>query len=294
MKRLCLLSAGENKLTFYDTDLKKQKEFNVKGIENAGPRKLAAAGGFLFSANAYDGSVSRIDIHTGREMTHKVCVYPTGIALIPRSGLIAVTCGESDRLIAIDQELQIVESTGCKSFPLSVAVSADGARLLVACLSQRKIKIFDSESFVLKSEIELDGYPYYALEDAAGCIYATYSSEGYFAEGKVCAYSAKRKTGEGGTGKMPTTICIAEDAGRLFVANTGNKSVDIFDKDTLKKIGAIETDYMPDDVLYSNGAVYITCMMDSSLIKADVNGRIIKKIITRKEPRGLLLVDVEL
>ena len=36
MKRLCLLSAGENKLTYYDTNLKKEQEYNVKGIRNAG------------------------------------------------------------------------------------------------------------------------------------------------------------------------------------------------------------------------------------------------------------------
>jgi DNA-binding beta-propeller fold protein YncE len=293
MKRLCLLSAGENKLTFYDTDLKKEKEFSVKGIKNAGPRKMAYAGGFLFSANSYDGSISRIDIHTGKEITREVCVYPTGIAYIPHSGRLAVTCGETDRLIIIDQNLQAVDSTGCKSFPLNVALSADGNRLLSACLSLRKIKMFDSRSYILKSEIELNGYPYYALEDAAGNIYATYSNEGYFAEGKICVYNtAKQKGVEGDTGKMPTTICIAEEEGRVFVANTGNKSVDIFDKQSLKKVGAIETDYMPDDVLYDSGAVFVTCMLDSSLIKADTNGKIIKKLITRKEPRGLLLIDV--
>lgn len=292
MKRLCLLSAGENKLTFYDTNLKKEHEFNVKGIKNAGPRKMAYAAGFLFSANSFDGSVSKIDLANGNETTRQVCVYPTGIAAINYSGYLAVTCGETDRLIIIDQSLHAVESVGCKSFPLSVALSTDGKRLLCACLTQRKVKIFDSRSFILKSEIELEGYPYYALEDRVGNIFATYSNDGYFAEGKVAIYSnSKKKEAEGDTGKMPTTICIAEEEGRVFIANTGNNSVDIFDKKNLKKIIRIETDYMPDDILYDNGFVYITCMMDNSLIKADTGGKIIKRIYTRSEPRGLLLID---
>lgn len=292
MKRLCLLSAGENKITFYDTNLKKEREFNVKGVKNAGPRKMAYADGFLFSANSFDGSVSKIDLANGTETTRKVCVYPTGIAVIRHSGYLAVTCGETDRLIIVDRNLHAVESMGCKSFPLNVELSADGKRLLCACLTQRKVKMFDSYSFILKSEIELEGYPYYALEDRVGNVFATYSNDGYFAEGKVASYNnSKQKEAEGDTGKMPTTICIAEEEGRVFIANTGNKSVDIFDKKTLKKISRMETDYMPDDIIYDNGFVYITCMMDSSLIKADTGGKIIKRIFTRNEPRGLLLID---
>ena len=163
---------------------------------------MAFADGFLYTANSYDGSISRIDIATGKEMAQEVCIYPTGITYIPQSGYLAVTCGETDRLIIIDKNLRIIESMGCKSFPLNLALSADGKRLLAACLSVRKIKIFDSNSFILKSEIELEGYPYYATEDSRGNIYATYSNESYFVEGKICAYnSAKEKFAEGDTGQ---------------------------------------------------------------------------------------------
>ena len=61
--------------------------------------------------------------------------------------------------------------------------------------------------------------------------------------------------------KMPTTICFVEEEGKVFIANTGNKSVDIFEKDTLMKLNSIDVDHMPDDILYDNGAVYITCML---------------------------------
>jgi len=153
------------------------------------------------------------------------------------------------------------------------------------------VRIYDSHSFILQSDIDLEGYPYYALEDQAGNVYATYSNDGFFAEGKVSVFNrAKQKMAEGNTGKMPTTICIAEEEGRVFVANTGNKSVDIFEKNTLKKIKRMETDYMPDDIIYGDGAIYITCMMDNSLLKADTDGKIIKKIYTRNEPRGLMLI----
>jgi DNA-binding beta-propeller fold protein YncE len=292
MKRLCLLSAGENKLTFYDTNLKKEHEYNVKGIKNAGPRKMVYAEGYLYTANSYDGSVSKIDVTSGSETAAEICVYPTGIVYIPHSGYLAVSCGETDRLIILDKKLHIIEGVGCKSFPLNLALSADGRRLLTACLSVRKVKVYDSTSFILKTELELEGYPYFALEDSRGHMYIAYSKESYFVEGKICAYdSARKKYAEGETGKMPTTICFAEREGRLFVANTGNKSVDIFNKDTLEKIGSIAADYMPDDILCHEGAVYITCMLENTLIKTDMNGKIIKRIITRDEPRGLLLID---
>jgi DNA-binding beta-propeller fold protein YncE len=292
MKRLCLLSAGENKLTFYDMNLKKTGEFNVKGVTNAGPRKLAYAGEHLYSANSYDGSVSKIDLVTGAETSRQICEYPTGIAYIPRTGHLAVTCGETDRLIFIDKDLSAVDSAGCKSYPLCVTLSHDGKRLICACLSLRKIKIYDSATHILKSEIDMEGYPYYALEDEKGNIYATYSNDSYFAEGRLCFIDAAgERKAEGNTGKMPTAICAAEAAGRVYVANTGNNSVEIFEKETLRKIGKIETDYMPDDVLYDNGSVYITCMLDNSLIMTDPDGKHIKRIYTRKEPRGMLIIE---
>ncbi len=118
---------------------------------------------------AASGTVSRVDVASGK-MTHSIAVglHPTALAWDEARGRLYVANTNSDSISVVDTKTQAVVATWAlqpfarKAFgvaPTALAVSADGARLFVACGGINAVMILKTATGVSEGAIPTYWYP---------------------------------------------------------------------------------------------------------------------------------------
>ncbi len=102
-------------------------------------------GGRAFVANIGSGTVTVVDLRTGRKLTDIATGDGAeGVAITPNGREAWVGNRSSDTLSVIDTEtLEILEQIPCPGFPIRVAITPDGARALVSAARSGEVVVFD-------------------------------------------------------------------------------------------------------------------------------------------------------
>ena len=282
-RRLYIVSAGDDIILGYDENLNLSDAINLKSSTKIQPKRIAWLNGYLYTANSADGSVCKINILTKEIKRSKVCPYPTDIVAL--NNKIIICCGETDNILALDEDLNVINAVSACSFPINMAIDPKKERLAAACLYNKKIRIYDIKTLDQIEEIDLLEYPN-AVAFMDDYILAACSEDGYLTQGNFHFIKDGKTFKSIKVNKMPSSICQASN-GNIFVANTGNKSVDIISSEEKKHIKRIQTPEMPDFLFEFNKSIYLSCIIEGYLIKMDEEGNVQKKIHTFSEPRGM-------
>lgn len=278
MRFYAVVNTRDDDFCFFDENL---NMFMRRSVEcGSGPRRIAAAGGSLYIACAYSGSVVKYDIESDTSSEVQICDYLTGIACI--NGTVAAACGGAGSIIQLDADLSLIRTAKCGDYPLSLCEK--NGILTAACIHDGAVCCFDDELNCIFT-LQIDGNAYYACRDSAGCIYCAHSNavSKYSKNGeKVFSYK---------TGAMPASLCLSSDESRLAIGRLGCGGVDIIDTIGGKKTASIDEIPAPDDIVCTKNAWLITGMTDASLTLADYSGKIILRQNTGREPRGIALSE---
>ncbi|MEZ4357957.1 MAG: hypothetical protein R2876_04920 [Eubacteriales bacterium] len=287
-RRLYIVSAGEDTILGYDEDLNLSDAINLKSSAKIQPKRIAWLNGYLYTANSADGSICKINALTKEIKRVSVCPYPTDIVAADKR--IIICCGETDTILSLDEGLNVINAVPACSFPISMAIDSKKQKLAAACLYNKKIRIYDTKTLEHIDEIDLKEYPN-AVAFMDEFILAACSEEGYLTQGNFHFIKDGSILKSIKVNKMPSCVCVASN-GNIFVANTGNRSVDIISSKEKKLIKRIQTPEMPDFLINFNKGVYLSCIIDGYLIRMDEDGNIQKKIRTLSEPRGMCIASL--
>lgn len=114
-------------------------------------------GRFLIVANEAENTIGVYEIETGR-LVRKTDVTsyglrPRGVKVSPTGNAYAVTLESSNKLLLLDQNLDVTRSVATRAGPYGVAFDRTGHRLLVAAAKAQVLQVFDAESLELLAEV---------------------------------------------------------------------------------------------------------------------------------------------
>ena len=216
--------------------------------------------------------------------------YPEAIAVVGDKLLVADNL--SDDVLLMDlatgmivTRFDLSESDAVPStYPVAVAISKDGKRGFVALWNAsevveldlvkgavaKKLALLKPESAIAPSShvtslvLSPNGDALYAALGNRDAVAAIDLSAGGF---KLKGYFDTRLPGQSFYGAIPESLAINADGSRLFVANMGSDAIAVIDTHKLTKsvvakgmsepIGFIPTEWMPTEVAFAGGKIFI-------------------------------------
>ena len=181
-----------------------------------------------FVANIGSGNVTAVDLAAGTKLRD----IPTGegaegIALSPGGKELWVGNRAADTLSVIDPEtLDVVATVPCPGFPIRVAFTPDGARVLVSAARSGEVVVFDAAARkeLLRKKLDLS-----AVAEAASRLFGT----------------------QFGESPVPVGLVVAPDGKTAWVAATQADAVVAVDPATLDVKGLLRAGHEPDGMGYS-------------------------------------------
>ncbi|WP_431310998.1 beta-propeller fold lactonase family protein [Methylobacterium nigriterrae] len=200
---------------------------------------------------------------------------PLGIACNPASGTVYVADWYGKRLFVLtpkDGTLVPDGEIAVGASPSGIAVSLDGATLLVANREADTVSVIDAASRRETKVIPVGKHPFGITLDAEGK--RAYTANVLSDDVSVIDVAAGREIGRVKTGERPYVVALAR--GRGFVTDQYTASVTVFDLATLKPERAIDVGDHPEGVAASRDGsrVYVANWGDNtvSVIDADTLG----------------------
>ncbi len=274
----------------YGSHLLKQIILDVPGHgPKIGPRRIIHTyGQNIFSANAYDATVSMIDIGIGKEIAfYSVGAYPYD--LCQNGDYILVCCGDSDNIWRLDRRNgEIICFIKCGRFPCA-ACNCDG-RIAVANMLDCTISLMDDEKLMPVYGFDIQGTPM-GIAFNGGSLYAAYSHPDY-SKAYICRYTmyGEKLTVPRDVGVMPFKVLPIMLKGDVFIAVSSDAGIFIEDRKSLDTIKQIKMSGMPDDIAYGLDHLFVTNPISNELLIYDSRFELVKKTICGKEPRGVCIV----
>ena len=261
--------------------------------ERLGPRRMAVSGKYLFCVNAYDSSVSVIDLETFKEVKAlSVGAYP--VALCACGQYVNICCGESDSIWTVDAgDLSVIQCVPCGKFPCTIAANSAGTLCAVGNMLTSDVWIMSLPELEPDFKFKLHGMPMFAaFDDHNGRILVTHTADYSYTSGGVSVYSSEDYSyvKSVSMGCMPGTLRISED-GMAYLVNSGGPWIYVLDCESCDIINRISVTGMIDDILVVDGRVYVSCLMDSKLMVFDKEGEKITDIEVGNEPRGIIYIE---
>lgn len=186
-------------------------------------------GGRAFIGNIGSGSVTVVDLATGKKITDiETGAGAEGLTVTPDGKEVWVGNRGADTLTVIDAaSLEILEQVPCKGVPIRVVSTADGKRILVSCARTGEVASFDRErrTELVRRKLDLSTVP-----DAATRLFGD-----RFGESPV-----------------PVGLVIAPDDRTAWVAATQSDVVVVVEVETLDVIDLIRTGKEPDGMAYTS------------------------------------------
>ncbi len=221
--------------------------------------------------------------------------YPAGIALVHAAGgadKLLVADNLSDDALLMDPatgsiltRFDLAESDAVPStYPLAIAVSADGRRGYIALWNASEVVELDLTGGIVKRKLPVlrnddpvrpgshpdalamspDGGTMYVALGNRDMVAAVDLSAGRFA---LKGYFDVRLPGQSFYGAQPESLAVSADGSRVYVANMGSDAVAVLDtrkltrsksvKGPVEPIGFIPTEWLPMSVASAGGKLYI-------------------------------------
>ena len=273
---LCAAESGSDSISVYSLSSgKRERTFTPENAKK--PHHLLTHDGLIYHTDSFSGTVGFVGVDVERIVS--AGAYPT-CALMTDGGLF-VTCGEANSVWLLDPytlEARACADTAC--FPICAARS--GKSTVCAALFGCALERFDDRLELLQS-VRLENMPLCAASDGdsiyAGCI-ADGGGELLIIRG-----------GETFSVKTPLTGAIRPlEDGRLLLLHVWDDSLTIFDTRTNSPCARAKTARLPDDAVYSDGSIYVSCMQSDVVQRFDENAQLVSQFKTLREPRGLALL----
>ena len=175
---------------------------------------------------------------------------PLGIAANPRTGAVYVADWYAKRLFVLvpgDGGLRLDGEVAVGASPSGIAVTADGATLLVANREADSVSVVDAATRRETSVIPVGQHPFGITIDRAGT--RAYTANVTGDDVSVIDLVERREVGRVKTGKRPYVVALA--GGRGFVTDQYSGTVTVFDLATLKPEGRIEVGDHPEGIAAS-------------------------------------------
>jgi YVTN family beta-propeller protein len=184
--------------------------------------------GRAFVANIGSGSVTAIDLETGKKLADIATGDGAeGIATTPDGGEIWVGNRGADSLSVIDPEtLEIRATLACPGFPIRVAISPDGKHALVSAARSGEVVLFDvaQRKELRRSQLDLSNAP-----DATQRLFGD----------------------RFGKSPVPVGLVISPSGDRAWVAATQADAVVVLEPRSLKILDVLTAGREPDGMAYS-------------------------------------------
>ncbi len=277
MEVYCALTS-QSKVAELNENLEILRTFELAKM--SGPKSMLRLENILLCANIYDGSVAKIDLNKGLMEQKRVCSYPTCIGQC--GDTLVVTCGETDFVYLIDEELNATKIFSSSGFPIHF--DSNGSTIAVALLYGKRISLYDIHTLKETLSIPIDGFPN-CVHFHGDKLYVSYSDEGYFSNGYVEVFDlAGNSLMKNSAKSMPTKLLCFED--RLYCLNTGDDSLNIYDLHTLELLKTTGGVSMPDDLTVLGEHIYVSCMLDGGVVKLTLGGDVVHSV-RLSEVRGI-------
>jgi len=189
---------------------------------------VAPLGNRAFVANIGSGSVTAIDLESGKKLRD----IPTGrgaegLALSPDGEYLWVANREDDTLAVVSAEtLEVEADLHCPGYPIRLAFTPDARRVLVSLAGSGEIAVFDAitRKELRRSRLEL----------------------------APVAEAAQRLFGDRfGSSPVPVGLRVAPDGARAYAAATQADMVVVLDPESLEVEGLIRAGHEPDGMGWS-------------------------------------------
>ncbi|MCQ8897715.1 hypothetical protein NQT62_14835 [Limnobacter humi] len=139
-------------------DLKKGEKIKeiTAGMETEGI-EFSGDGKNIIVTNEADENVSVHSIETGEVVkridTRQYGIRPRGVKRAPDGKHYAVTLEYGNKLLKLDKDFNVVDTTPTGEVPYGVTYSRDGKEILVALARGKVIQVFDADTLNLKREM---------------------------------------------------------------------------------------------------------------------------------------------
>lgn len=190
-----------------------------------------ADGKFLYVANpnstfvrrvAADGSSSAEEIHAG------VGAFCYGLAMSPSGGILYAACALDDKILLLDGLVKNVGELSGIDFPVSVAVSPDGATLYASNYFAESVSVIDTAgdgSVVGKIKVPVGPYGIAASPDGS-LVYVAHFPTGDLIS--VIDANSLTVVDTIATGRGPVRgIAVSPDGSRLYATNYFASSISV-------------------------------------------------------------------
>lgn len=213
---------------------------------------------------------------------------PLGIGVNPRSGEVYVADWYGARVFVLrpgaggltrDGEIATGQS------PSGIAVTPDGATLLVANRESNAVSVIDVASRRETKRVAVGEHPFGLTLSADGA--TAYTANVVSNDVSAIDVAAGRETGRVATGQRPYVIALA--AGKGFVTDQYSDTVTVFDPATLKTIAAIDVGDHPEGIAATRDGktVVVANWGDNSLSLIDPSSlKITGTVTTGDGPRS--------
>lgn len=172
---------------------------------------------------------------------------PLGIAVNPASGAVYVADWYGARVFVLRPEgegLTLESEIATGQSPSGMAVTPDGATLLVANRESDSVSLIDLTSRRETRRIPVGGHPFGLTLSADGR--QAYTANVTSNDVSAIDVAAGRETGRVTTGQRPYVIALA--GGKGFVTDQYSNTVTVFDLATLQKLTAIDVGDHPEGI----------------------------------------------
>ena len=244
---------------------------------------ITAGAGWVWVANALDGTVSRIDPRSLDVRTIDVGGAPIGLAYGAES--VWVANSEAREIAEIDPEsAKVVQRIPVGNGPRAVAVGL--AAVWVANSLDGTVSQIDPERSEVRKVISVGGNPA-ALTAFAGSVWVASESSGVVT--RIAGHSGDVITPIR-VGSGPTAIIGGE--GAVWVANTQDATVSRIDPATNSVTAALSVGPRPVAVAVAGGSVWVAESGRGTLSRIDVtDGRVEDTLTLMASPAGLAPVS---
>jgi YVTN family beta-propeller protein len=195
--------------------------------------------------------------------------------------VVGLAIGRSDRrlyalgffdgqLYAIDAgTMKIERRLAIGGTPAGIAVTPDGATLVITKRDANEVALVDSEDLRIEATIPVGNRPYGVIVDAKG--QRAYTANVYSDDVSVVDLATRKLIGTVKTGKRPYVVALA--GGKGFVTDQYEGKVAVFDTATLAPLGRISVGDYPDGIEANcdQKKVYVINWESDSVSEIDVD-----------------------
>jgi YVTN family beta-propeller protein len=188
---------------------------------------LSPDGARAFVANIVSGTVSAIELRTGKRLaTIATGAGAEGIAIGPDGREVWVTNREADTITVIDADkLAVVATLPSKAFPIRVAMTPDGKHALVSNAKSATLAVFDTATHAVVRTLAFGRLPGSKEPESFG--------------------------GQFGDSAVPIGIVIDAKGTRAYVALAHADVIAVVDLARWKIVGKLKAGQAPDGLAYT-------------------------------------------